>query len=771
MANDLITRLLLDSKQFDNNITKATREVQDFQKRTATLSKGFSSALGGITKFIPQLAAIGSVAGVVKAGFDGINNSSQSFSDGLDIIKRKINVTNNAFWGMVANGGSLSSFISKLGDLKKIAEETSVALDKLGSSEMFSGKQIEYWTAKAQDALADGNFNLAKQYIKNATSAFYNVWDANADAMAATLNESLQKAAAGIDGLNVPKVSVDDIERLLGIDERDLDAVGEYYKKKVDKILAMPTGTIQGYGDSETFIIDPKKVAERQKAMDELNALFKNDPIAAIAYFRTISNDAEQTVSDVISSFGKLEQTEAGLSKLNKRINDGAASTDAELKKTDKTLDSITKKANDLREFLQGGGNFTLSGNVKLLDDNVIKAILELPDEFAAAINDAFVDFKQRQDQLNLLTSKGLISQEEASKKEQKNNEAMVERLLALTSSSILTQDKKALTQTVVPIITKLISEIKNSEIPDANEYIKSVFNARKTGTESMLKSAGEGKYQEGDDINKVSVKLSNTKRLREQLREDKKYYESIVKYFKDAGIVYSTSLDSAKEMLDLVDKYLISTQGIIDELQEKLDGLTFTDKMMEWSDAAANWGESIGGVLDAVANRYDAMANKATTALKKKALEEKADKVRTASFVTETMSQIAGLISSYCSLAMAAGVSSGAKLPFPYNLAAVTTTVATLGAIIASAVNLNTSKKYANGGIVQGGSYSGDTGTVRVNAGEMILNGSQQANLFRLLNDGGFKSSGEVQNVTFKISGRDLVGTLKNNNNKYSKL
>lgn len=322
---DLITRLILDNKNFDGNLAKSTKEVQQFQKQINNMKNNFSSALGGITKFIPQLAAIGSVAGVVKAGFDGINNSSQSFSDGLDIIKRKIGVTNDAFWGMVANGGSLSNFISKLGELKKVAEQTSIALDKLGSAELFSAKQMEYWSAQAQAALANGDANLASQYLKYATEAQSNVSDATAEAMVAKLNESMQKAAAGsiAQGLNVPKLTVDDIEKLMGVNERDLDAVGEQINRKIQSIFATET-RIQGIGDSETAIKSFKKTTEeRQKAIDELNAQFKNDPLGVLAYFRTISNDAEQTVSDVLSSYSKLSQQEAQLAKLGKRINGG----------------------------------------------------------------------------------------------------------------------------------------------------------------------------------------------------------------------------------------------------------------------------------------------------------------------------------------------------------------------------------------------------------------------------------------------------------------
>ena len=68
----------------------------------------------------------------------------------------------------------------------------------------------------------------------------------------------------------------------------------------------------------------------------------------------------------------------------------------------------------------------------------------------------------------------------------------------------------------------------------------------------------------------------------------------------------------------------------------------------------------------------------------------------------------------------------------------------------------------YANGGIVGGDSFHGDTTLVRANKGEMVLNNLQQRNLFSLL-DGAFNQPFGGGSVDFKISGDALYGTLKN--------
>lgn len=81
----------------------------------------------------------------------------------------------------------------------------------------------------------------------------------------------------------------------------------------------------------------------------------------------------------------------------------------------------------------------------------------------------------------------------------------------------------------------------------------------------------------------------------------------------------------------------------------------------------------------------------------------------------------------------------SAAKLPFPWNIVAIG------GAIAAALAAFAVIPKFASGGIVGGGPTSGDKILARVNAGEMILNGSQQSNLFEAINSGKIGGNGSV--------------------------
>lgn len=78
--------------------------------------------------------------------------------------------------------------------------------------------------------------------------------------------------------------------------------------------------------------------------------------------------------------------------------------------------------------------------------------------------------------------------------------------------------------------------------------------------------------------------------------------------------------------------------------------------------------------------------------------------------------------------------------------------------------------KSFSDGGILNGFNTHGDQMLARVNAGEMILNNSQQRNLFNMLDNkgavGGNAMSGDVE---FVISGSNLKGVLRNYDKKMS--
>lgn len=131
-----------------------------------------------------------------------------------------------------------------------------------------------------------------------------------------------------------------------------------------------------------------------------------------------------------------------------------------------------------------------------------------------------------------------------------------------------------------------------------------------------------------------------------------------------------------------------------------------------------------------------------------------------------QVIPQIIKMITAKQSEAMASGTASAASLPFPANLAAMASVIATVVSLFASIP-----KAFAEGGVVGGNSLHGDRLLARVNSNEVILNHSQAANLYRTLKNGNYGNNTMGGNVSFEISGTTLKGVLNNYDNKHKRL
>lgn len=213
---------------------------------------------------------------------------------------------------------------------------------------------------------------------------------------------------------------------------------------------------------------------------------------------------------------------------------------------------------------------------------------------------------------------------------------------------------------------------------------------------------------------------------------------------------------DQAKEKLEAINKQLTELGLKPIELYVNADGLetaaeaidTFKNNMDSVSSAIGDFGNAFGSLSEAIGGTGGAMLEMAG---------------QTMQAIAQIIPQIVALIGAKEGEALASGTASASGLPFPANLAAIASIIATITALFASFAG-----KFADGGIISGGSFHGDKLLAKVNAGEMILNQKQQGSLFRAL-DGGFgAASGKVE---FEIAGSRLKGVLRNYDNKLSKI
>lgn len=209
-----------------------------------------------------------------------------------------------------------------------------------------------------------------------------------------------------------------------------------------------------------------------------------------------------------------------------------------------------------------------------------------------------------------------------------------------------------------------------------------------------------------------------------------------------------ATVIDSMPKL----DASIIDSEGITAALQECVDKIEATGLTIEDLTKLESVGDSMGYIGDMFSSLSGVVGDESA-----KMFEA----------VGNSISAVGQAIAKISALMMAEGAASVMDLPYPANLAALATVIATITSVIGSVASV-ASQQFAEGGIFKGRNTIGDYGLARVNAGEMILNGTQQARLFRMLNNPTITTTGtDGGNVTFTIHGSDLQGTLNNYNRK----
>lgn len=121
--------------------------------------------------------------------------------------------------------------------------------------------------------------------------------------------------------------------------------------------------------------------------------------------------------------------------------------------------------------------------------------------------------------------------------------------------------------------------------------------------------------------------------------------------------------------------------------------------------------------------------------------------------YMMSSMGNIAQMILQLQSLATAQGVTSASMLPFPANLAAIATVVATIASVFANI------PKFATGGVVGGSSFFGDKLIARVNSGETILTNKQAGTALSMMNG----ATQVIVGGEARVSGKEMFITIRN--------
>lgn len=835
---DIITRLLLDTKNFDAKLDRSKSSVNSFQGGISNMAK---TAGAGVLKFAGTL---GIAMGAGEA-FNRVLNSSQELGDMTARNMAALKTSVDDFFYSLGSG-EFSSFLSGLGDIIDKAKDAHSALDQLGNTKI----SHSYFSAENESKIAGAQYVAKNKFapLEDRVKAFED-WRVGLESQGdinKTLQHDLIKAiTTSVEseiGATKLGVTMDDVRMALKVDvtnplKRDelksqYSAEYKEYRKKVSKLDAAyqhfdKNGNITDDIKGEYRL---KTQTEKDNELTRLNEKYR-EAIVINAMLNKYEDEELTTIANMAIEYRKLD---SALASTSREYNETAN----EFNNANKAVKGFTAVAS-LEGYKVYSGSPTPTGikptkpapagSIAILNEQITTKNKELLNattvQARAEIQKTIDELEARKISLNIATEKEVFRDKygenklDATKAQKQFSEYInVDKEISAKSKELT----NATTEQARVAVQKTISELEEKKIKLKVSIEKEI---QTNSVDSKTKKDFSEYVSVEEDISKQNTQLINTTTEQARIAVQSTINEFEAKKIQ-IGANVSLKPDLSSEMAGVLNDGSKDQKG-----NQKTKGSSSTDisgvklpKIKTITDTLIDEYIAECDVIDKKINAQIAMLPKAKSdAAKKtitntikglekekldsklikqgkikspvsqkdvKTLEEYQDNLYGISDAMRLMSGVMGegaaswlnwgasLLSTISQgipairdlvkalQAKAAGEAiAGASSAGPFGWIAAGAAVAS---IIASFASI---PKFANGGIIEGNSTFGDMNLARVNAGEMILNGMQQSNLFRLL-DGGYRmSANNGGTVSFKIHGRDLEGVLRNHTNQKNKV
>lgn len=564
------------------------------------------------------------------------------------------------------------------------------------------------------------------------------------------LKESKKQVENFEKGINVMKSSLGAVAATLGLAMGANEAfnrvmsssqtLGDKYASTMESVKRVTEEFFYavGSGDLSTFngglrdLIDLAK--EAYNAMDQLGNVNISSSYFDAKYGAAMAEAKLQAKNKTLTT----EDREAGFAKWEQALSDQAGVNEA---KSKALMDAILTTVRSKAGYKGLDVNFKDVENALAIDIATPERRTALKEMYSGQINDfnkAYAEIVRRNNLTTQQSGFGGVSQ--VTDWNKVNAEA--KPLLATYKDAIIVNTllNKA-TDEQLQQIASLGAQYANVERAQADlqrEYYESLAefrNSKKSGSTTASKSSpAKAIYGEG-----------SLGYLNQQLSDLQKQYTSATETSTRLAIL--SAIDSVNK-----DKKAIELEAELGNLKP-LDSSMQKPKGKSVTDDLNNGNIKVKGVdpkavsanldyVDSISQIGHAMAGVTSIA------DEGA--ASWINYGTQVVSSIASAIPQIAALTVAqkAQASANAEVGVTGAIASVAS-IPIVGWIMAAAAAASVISamaaipKFAGGGIVPGSSYYGDRVPAMLNSGEMVLNASQQANLFRMI-DGG--SSGQMQ-------------------------
>ncbi len=745
---DLFSRLLLDTKGFDRSITKAQKKVGLFASVSkgmfAGLTKfaGYAAAFTGITtsvhaavtanmEFEKSLSTLRSLTGVtaeelnyfraeaIRMGMDGTQSAVQMVEafkliggQMPELLKNKTALTQTAEAAVVlADAAGL--------DVPTAAKALTGALNQMGQSSAHASEYINILAAASQEGSAE--IPYLNQAIEKAggtaTAVGIKFGDlvASIEAIAPRITEA---SSAGINLRNIfltlessadarLRPSVVGLSKALeNLASRNLDAT-ELTKMFGKESVTAAIALLQ---ERDAFESLRKNIVGTNAAYEQ--AGINNDNLAGSV--TKLQNAWTSFINSMSSSNGILKSV---VDSLRDTLNLA----------TRFMMSEEEGKKYDLDKKYKGSAEAVLKNSVQWIDDNVGRGV-----DRKQAIEDEMEAMGRMYPEA--------LKYEERLARYNKEKEAYEEYWTA-EGAKRLNQAKRELdiSERQRYIYDYVLENLKSQR--QEIQKMEEEDNKKKNPTSDPTKPRkGSAAYLDNEITAKrkeLSLAVSGDDRLRisrelDELVRQRRYMDIEVKYRTD----FIADTRQISEMADMRSRFK--------EMKQLPD---FSKEKIRWEnpfgEEQASETENYASALQSVSSIMGSMGG---------LIKGNSDSM--AEWALSSAANIAQMIVQLQSLATAQGVASAFAAPWPANLAAVATVMATVASIFSSL------PKFEKGGIVGGSSFFGDKLLARVNSGEMILNRDQQRNLYALTED---NRAASVHIGFDKVRGADIYLSLTN--------
>lgn len=767
MANNLVVQLLLKTGTFSNDLKTAKGQVQNFQKGCQNAGDAMSAFgrslgvnIGTLTRFAPAATAAVAAGKVLKDSFK--NNT-----DAMDAFNREAEVVKSTYRSLTAQLFKNGSMTMDFKGIAAQAREYYDAIDQAGVASVaitneLKLQQVEYdrLYATAMDvSLSEVDrleaLNEASRVMEHQITLKRQMAQFDKQAAKEGLENGL--VSSGINKYWLETEGQKMLKELLQFDSANGQYMFDTYFGSVN-----PNNANNGvFGNSGVYqrAINQMNTFEGSKAL-ETEALQKGYKDVN-EYLEALRKEEEQATEVINSTKYQLAQalhnmrgSTQGYEQISKYIllylNDfGIQQIDAEAQQTRALIERLRKRITGR----DGSTPNYPEGTIGYLNNELKKYNEDLTSALDQATRDTLLG--------KIAATENAIAVMKGKKPLKEGTQPWIEEQIKNLTEEIRNLDNLGVPETD-PILQKM-----NDWEGSWEGFVNSLTEEEKT----LFNKFAENMDKRWTLMN-AKLGFETTLSILQGNKTPKTTSTNTTPDYKPGS--YGFKKAELNKRIDEIRTTL--TEGVnlsAEDIKKKIAELKTLEK--EVSDLEEKFGFKT--VIKQGTNAWDefnsAMADTSTIVNTLTNTFKENSEVTAASIlqmVSTTLPAIGSLISAIGALttaeAVEAGVAAtGKAVSTSKHWIEAIAAVAALGAAVATAISAASKpniQRFANGGIVGGSSFTGDRVSAQVNSGEMILNKTQQANLFKLANGGG-----TGKEVTFHISGTDLVGVMNNINRK----